>query len=355
MANTRFRAGRRIKTHLQQVPKACHPSAEHRRPHCKQDKRSLLSEAIVILLKKTHGTFAQRLVLPDYQQSGFSLSRKHGLATFVYERLKCTLFDQSPPTSETEWLCVNVDGYKIVNVYKPPPIRFQVYDIPVFPHLCLYAGNFNCQYVDWGYDTNRADGECLVGWANTNNLALLHNSKDATSFHSGRSITSTNPDLAFVTIDLDSRLPDRYVLEKFQWSQHRPSPITPPRFAHPVPSKPVKRWNFRKAKWSHYITLTNKLARTFPPPVSPDMDQAYQCFHNAIGTAAKSTSHVADEIIVYHVGMSSVKTSTKHFCNTPKGMNLAELLQFCLPGLTGNRGIDDLRLSRTLTFYTPAG
>ena len=30
----------------------------------------------------------------------------------------------------------------------------------------------------------------------------------------------------------------------------------------------------------------------------------------------KSVSHAADEIIVYHVGMPSVKTSTKHSCNT---------------------------------------
>ena len=228
-------------------------------------------KAFVNLLQETHCTSAQRLVLPDYQLAGFSLSRKHGLATFVHEGLKWTLFDQSPPTLETEWLCVDVDGYKIVNVYKLPPIRLQVSDLPVFPHSCLYAGDFDSQHVDWGYDANSADGECLVGWANTNNLALLHNSKDAASFHSGRWNTSTNPDPAFVSINSDSRLSDRHVLEKFPGSQHRPLLLTPPRFARPVPSKPVKRWNFRKAKWSHYITLTNKLARTFPPP---DMDQA---------------------------------------------------------------------------------
>ena len=108
--------------------------------------------------------------------------------------------------------------------------------------------------------------------------------ENAASFHSGCWNTSTNPDLAFVSIDSDSRTPDRHVLEKFRRSQHRPSLITPPRFARPVPSKHVKRWNFSKAKWSHYITLTNKLARTLPPP---DMDQEYQCFCNAISTEAK--------------------------------------------------------------------
>ena len=162
-----------------------------------------------------------------------------------------------------------------------------VYDLPVFPYPCLYACDSNCQYVDWGYDANSADGKCLVGWAKTNNLVLLHNPKDAASLHSGRWNTSTNPNLAFVSIDLDSRLPDRQILEKFPRSQHRPSLISSPRFARPVPSKPVKRWNFRKAKWSHYITLTNKLSRTLPPTDLPDMDQAYQCFCNAISVAAK--------------------------------------------------------------------
>ena len=127
----------------------------------------------------------------------------------------------------------------------------------------------------------------LVGWANTNNLVLLQNPRNAASFHSGRWNTNTNPDLAFVSIDSDSCLPDRQILEKLSRSQHRPSLITPSRFARAVPSKPVKRWNFRKTKWSHYITLTNKLARTLPPPDSPDMDRAYQCFCNAISTAAK--------------------------------------------------------------------
>ena len=118
----------------------------------------------VILLQETHCTSAEKLVLSNYQLAGFSLSRKHGLATFVHERLKWTLYNQSPTTSETEWLCVDVDGYKIVNIYKLPPTRLQVPDRPVFTHPCLYAGDFNCPHVDWGYNTNSADGDCLLAW-----------------------------------------------------------------------------------------------------------------------------------------------------------------------------------------------
>ena len=107
-----------------------------------------------------------------------------------------------------------------VDVYKLPPIGLQVSDLLVFPHACLYAGDFHCQHVGRGYDANCADGECLVGRACTNNLALLYNPKDAASFHSGRCNTSTSLVLTFVRIDLDGRLPDRRVLEKLPRSRH---------------------------------------------------------------------------------------------------------------------------------------
>ena len=200
-------------------------------------------EALVILLQKTRCTDAEKLVLPNYQLTRSSLSRKHGLATFVQKRLRYTLWDQFPLISEIEWLCVDVDGYKIVNVYKPPPTRLRTLDLPVFPHPCFYAGDFNCRHADWGYDDNSPDGECLTGWASINCLALLYNAKDTASFYSGRWNTGTNSDLAFASVDSNSRLPDRRILDKFSRSQHRPSLITPPRFAMAVPSIPSARPN----------------------------------------------------------------------------------------------------------------
>ena len=52
---------------------------------------------------------------------------------------------------------------------------------------------------------------------------------------------------------------------------------------------PVKRLNFRKAKWSHYIALTNKFAKTLLPPDSLDVDAAYQDFCNTVKKVAKKT------------------------------------------------------------------
>ena len=168
------------------------------------------------------------------------------------------LLDQSPPTSEIEWLCVDVDGYKIVNVYKPPPTR--TLNLPVFPHPCLYAGNFNCRHADWGYDDNSPDGA---------------------SFYSGRWNIGTNPNLAFASVGPNSRLRIDASLKS--------SP------GHNIDLRLLHHqgllWQCQacKAKWNHYIALTNKFAKTLLPPDSLDVDAAYEDFCNTIKKAAKKT------------------------------------------------------------------
>ena len=103
---------------------ADHPPAEHRRTYSKQDDGSTTSaeklKTLVIQSQETHCTTTERLVIANFELAG-SLSRKHRLAKFVYERLNWTSCSQSPPSSDTEWLSVDVDRYKIVNIYKPPP------------------------------------------------------------------------------------------------------------------------------------------------------------------------------------------------------------------------------------------
>ena len=44
-----------------------------------------------------------------------------------------------------------------------------------------------------------------------------------------------------------------------------------------------------QGKWSHYIALTNKFAKTLLPPDSLDVDAAYQEFCSIIKKAAKKT------------------------------------------------------------------
>jgi len=99
-------------------------------------------KAFIIVLQETHCITADKLAIPNFSLDGSILSRNHDLATFVHERLEWSLGDQSPDQSETEWLCVDVAGYKIVNVYKPPRSQLTPTTIPTFPHPSLHGGEF---------------------------------------------------------------------------------------------------------------------------------------------------------------------------------------------------------------------
>ena len=178
-------------------PTTQHTPAEHRGAYCRQDlcywaaslsEQGILQETHCILqenhiiLQETHCTTADKLVIPNFSRAGSVLSGNHGLATFVHERLEWSLVDQSTEQSETEWLCADVTGYKIISVHKPPRSRFTPTAIPTFPHPSLYVGDFNCQHVNWGYNTTSPDDESLDSWATSNNLRLLYNPKDTASF-----------------------------------------------------------------------------------------------------------------------------------------------------------------------------
>ena len=115
---------------------------------------------------------------------------------------------------------------------------------------------------------------------------------------------------------------------------------------------PVKRWNFCKAKWSHYIALMNKFAKTLLPPDSLDVDVAYQDFCNTIKKAAKRLSHAGIEITIFRVGMQSVNPSIKPLCSLLREMTQGWLLQLCLPSLTESRGINGPRQFGALTSHT---
>ena len=240
------------------------------------------SEALVILLQETHCTDAEKLVFPNYQLAGFSVSTKRALATFVHERLRYTLLDQSPLTSEIEWLCVDVDGYKIVNIYEPPPTRLRSLD-PwcILTHVFTLAILTVVMLTGVTIITVRTVSAWLTGQV----LIVLPSyimPRTPPVFIPAAGTLVPIQTWVFSCVGPNSRLPDRPVLVKFPRSQHRPSLITPPRFAMAVPSMAVKRRNFLKAKWSHYIALTNKFAKTLLPPDSLNVDVAYQDFCNTI-------------------------------------------------------------------------
>ena len=231
-------------------------------------------------------------------------------------------------------------------------MQLQSPDLPVFPHPYLYAGDFLTVVTLIGLRYNSPDRECLAGWASINCLAFPYNAKDAARFHSGRWNTGTNPDLAFANVGPNSRLPVRRVLKKFSRSQHRPSLITPPRFAMAVPSMPVKRWNFRKAKRSCYIALTNKFAKTLLPPDSLVVDVAYLDFCNTIKKAAKKTILHGYRNNYISCWDAECESLYRTFCSLLRETTQVWLLQLCLPSLTESGEIDGPKQFGASTSHT---
>ena len=138
--------------------------------------------------------------------------------------------------------------------------------LPVFDTPCTYAGDFNCQHTDWGYNNISPDGECLAVWAANNDLNLLQDPKGNFTFYSGRWKTETNLDL-----------------DEYLGSFHRHNIDPPLQQPLTTTSKPVKRWNFRKANWKRYGTITKKL----PLPDPRNANTAYQAFCSMTINAAK--------------------------------------------------------------------
>ena len=112
-------------------------------------------------------------------------------------------------------MCVDVAGYKIINIYKPLHSQLTPTTIPMAPHPSLYLGDINYQHVNWGYNTTSPDSESLDSWAASNNLGRLYNPKETASFFSHHWNVGTNPDLSFTSLGQDSRLPGIRVLGNF--------------------------------------------------------------------------------------------------------------------------------------------
>ena len=93
----------------------------------------------LIILQETHYTCVDKLLIPKFALARSIPSSEHGIATFIHESLSWTLAGQSPKHSNIEWLHVDIDGLKIVSVYKPPSLRllttsFLWYSLP---HVCM--------------------------------------------------------------------------------------------------------------------------------------------------------------------------------------------------------------------------
>ena len=86
------------------------------------------------------------------------------------------------------------------------------------------------------------------------------------------------------------------------------------------------------AKWSHYIALTNKFAKTLLPPDSLDVELTTTSVTSS-RKQPKRLSHAGIETTIFRVVMQSVNPSVKPFCSLLRETTQVWLLQLCLPSL----------------------
>ena len=211
------------------------------------------------------------------------------MATFVRSDLSWTPTGQSPPGFSLERMSTRIQTTTVVNVNKPPPSALSTSDLPTAPAPAIYARDFNCQHTDWGYSHTTPDGETLSEWASTANAQLLFDPKEPPTFYSSRWNTFTNPDLAFAILHSNDPMPERRVIDRFPRSHHRPSVIGMPSLVQPLSGKPVRRWNFRKAKWDVFAAETERTSTSLPDPDTPDVDAAYTAYCEVLIGAAKKS------------------------------------------------------------------
>ena len=115
---------------------------------------------------------------------------------------------------------------------------------------------------------------------------------------------------------------------------------------------PVKRWNFRKAKWSHYIALRINSLRLSCRLIHLMWMRVTRTSVTPLRKQPKRLSHAGIEITIFRIGMQSVNPSIKPSCSLLRETTQVWLLQLCLPNLTESGGIDGPKQFGALTSHT---
>ena len=115
---------------------------------------------------------------------------------------------------------------------------------------------------------------------------------------------------------------------------------------------PVKRWKFRKAKWSHYIAVKNKFAKTLLPPDTVDVDATYQDFCNTIKKAPKKTIPRGYRNNYIPCWDAECESFYKTFLQSPQGDNSSLAATVLFDKLTESGGIDGPKQFGALTSHT---
>ena len=152
-------------------------------------------------------------------------------------------------------------------------------------HRTPLCAGFNSRNTAWGYPNINRNGKVTFDWLESQDLAVLYDSKDSPTFFSGSHKTWTCPNLLLVLSNIRQTC-SRLVLPKFPRSGHCPIIISSD-IKLQLSNLPKKRWNFRKADWPKFKELITKLTSTLPDPTTSNVNDSYSAFCSMLHQAAK--------------------------------------------------------------------
>ena len=147
-----------------------------------------------------------------------------------------------------EILSINLEGLTVTSIYKPPNTPFTYKNPPFHQSIEIIMGHFNSHNTIWGYDQTNENGKAVESWMDANNLKLIHDPNQPSSFNSQKHKRGYNPDLLFASQEIGPNC-NKITLDAVPCSQHRPiavkiSPLISPQNTY---FKHQACFNFRKA------------------------------------------------------------------------------------------------------------
>lgn len=117
---------------------------------------------------------------------------------FVRENVKI-LSTSYTETNDIEILTIELTNCTVTSIYKPLNIPFKFIKTTNFENqgTKIVSSDFNNHNSSWGYNETNGDEEEVEKWAEVKDLILVHNTKLASSFNSGRWRRGVQPEHNF--------------------------------------------------------------------------------------------------------------------------------------------------------------
>ena len=172
----------------------------------------------------------------------------------------------------------------IYNTYWPPGSKSDLpFQQPSYTRTII-AGDLNAHSPSWGYSTLDGKGRQIESLCNGSNMVLMQNTQSEVTFLHRRTGTTSRPDLTIISADIVDNCKTK-VLEDIG-SDHKPI-LTTFNYPHKKKARRKTLWNFRKAKWTQYKSLTDQGLGQID--MSADMEEAYTEISKTILMAAKKS------------------------------------------------------------------